>query len=798
MKLLYRLCIFICCSQSLFAQEYLITGAVTGTTRAPLEEVLLTAFDAQSNTYLKHTYSDASGTYRFTFSDTNPVYIKADALGFKSYKSDHLVPGQDIPHLITLAPLEEELDEIVILQKKKIVSLKGDKLIYDVEQSGIGDGNSGLEVISKMPGIRLDKDENIVFRGTPNMQVMINGKRSLLKGEQLTQFLKSIGGENIKSIEIIANPSARYDAEGVAGVIDIKLKKSYQQGFTGNINTSLGYGEFHKGSIGVNLYQHTKKWSFNASAKYGNYNSVNHREILQDIHDGQNTTRLDQSNDWFPKSSNTTFSLGTEYAINDNSAIGSSWNYNNYISDETTEGRTNEFINQEFIRYTTLNIEGDIRNHDITGNLYYNFTSDSLDTELNVQLNYAHYNNSKSRTTLNRYFNAIDNTTYQNDFELFQNNPAQYDIFTSQIDYKKNFLKKFTLELGAKYSYVHNDYDNQYQILADDPSNMTDIPNNHLLYSESIGAAYGILSWNTDRWNIQGGLRSEYIDYKTTSVTGGITATDNYIAFFPSLNISHSLDKHSFQASYSRRINRPRYLDLNPFYEYIDTYNVSLGNPNLQPQFSNAFQLTYVYNQTTSISGYANFSNDVIYNVIRYDQELDITTIFQDNIASSITTGASFSTTVDLFAWWNINLNANAYYNRITSEIPSLTFDNKGYGGNAGITNTHKLKNDWTLSWDTFYDIGGVYGNYDTRPSYDLSLSLKKWFLDKKLKVQFKANNVLNRSFFRSSITQNNATTHWVNKWEARRFYLTATYNFGSGKKKRVKQGNLNDEINRL
>lgn len=779
-------------------QKAELIGVVTSSSNKEiLSNVAVTVFNAKTNVLIEYSYSNENGEYKIPIKKGMKIYVKADLLGYKDYKSEAFVLLENSTRNIILKESTEELDEIVIFQKKKLIRLSGDKLIYNIENAGLGEGNDGLETISKLPGMRLDKDENIVFRGNANLQIMINGKRSLLSGDALTQYLKTLGGENIKKIEVISNPSARYDAEGTAGIVNIQLKRGKDIGLTGSLFSSIG-GDYYRNSNGANLYYQSGKWNFNLSGRYARFNSINERAIIRTITNPGNIVVLEQLNDWFPKSNSSSGKFGGEYSIDKNQVIGTSWNYNKYKSKDQTLGRTNEYINGAYDRYTLLNELANEKQNTLTGTLYYTYQSDSLDTKLNVQLNYANYDNDKNEVTENEYFLA-NKSKYQNDFVIGLTNPATYNIINSIIDLEQKLNDTYKLETGVKYSFVDNDYDNKYAIRN---VNGEFVPNiqrsNKLLYKEHILSGYGILAMNSEKWNIQAGLRVEHINYRATSITANITNKKKYTSWFPSLSINKMFENDKIQFSYSRRIQRPKYLDLNPFYEYLDTYNVSVGNPNLQPQFTNAFNIAWIHKQKTSLSLYSNFNSDVIYYKVDYNPIENITINSQDNIASSVNVGLSFSTSLKLKKWWSIYVNNDLSYNRMKSTITNYQFDDDGYNWYVNLNNEFSLKHNWKLFLEGFYNLGGVYGNWNNKPSYDISFRVRKTFADNKWRVQLKGDNLLKKSLFSSIVTQQNVVSDWTNKWETRRISLSITYNFGAGKKKSAKRANLNDEKNRL
>ncbi|AUC86113.1 hypothetical protein CW731_12840 [Polaribacter sp. ALD11] len=800
MKNLIVTIVFTLCLSFINAQEITINGKITSKeTNEVLPYTAVATFNATTNKYINYGYTDENGFYSISLTKTD-FYLKAELLGYESFKSEVIQYSKNtITRNIVLKEDASELDEIVILSKKRLIRMTGDKMIVDIDKSGLGNGNDGLETLSKLPGMQLDKDENIVFRGNANLQIMIDGKPALLKGDELKQFLKTLDGSNIKTVEIIANPSAKYDASGTGGILNIRLKKSPNTGLTGNIYSSVGYAEFIKNRNGINLYNNTQKWNMNAGLYYGYNESVNHRKIIQTIKEPNQTTVLEQLNDWFPKGDSYTAKFGVSNKISENVNIGTSWNYNIYKSDELTEGRTNQFYNDIYKRYTLLNTTQLGKNKTITGNVYYSFVSDSLDTKLDIQLNYANYNNTEDRLTTNTYLNTDENSSFKEQEAIKNSNPTTYNIFSTKIDFEKKLSTYINLETGLKYSYV----DNNYNIILKNRDLNGDFiidtnRSNHLLYKESITAGYAIANFSTQKWNFQTGLRAEYINYEATSATTNTSNADNYLSFFPSFSVNGNFDANQYKFSYSKRIQRPRYLYLNPFFEYIDTYNVSVGNPNLKPEFTNAFEVTWVRKYKTALSLFANFTNSGIFYIIDYDENTQITTTYYDNIGKSTNIGTSFNTSIEFTKWWEIVLYADLSYNQAKSEIENYQFNDSSLSWNGSINQLFTFKDHLSLNWNSFYSSGGTYGNSISKPSYDMSFGLKKELFNKKLRVNLKADNVLKKSMYRSVTTQDNISTNWTNQWETRKFTLSLTYNFGSGKEKSVRNTDLQDEKSRL
>lgn len=292
-------------------------------------------------------------------------------------------------------------------------------------------------------------------------------------------------------------------------------------------------------------------------------------------------------------------------------------------------------------------------------------------------------------------------------------------------------------------------------------------------------------------------MRAEYIDFNATSITANMSNKDDYVSLFPSFSVNHNLDHNQFKFSYSRRIQRPRYLYLNPFFEYVDTYNIRVGNPNLEPQFTHSLDFTWVFQQKTALSVYARFTNNMMDSVLDYDETTQITTMFQDNIANSEDVGITLNTSMSPLRFWDIDFYGDFSYNHARSEIPNFSYDETGTNWYTSINQTFRVR-DWTFYWNSFYSGAGRAGNTAFKPSYDMSFRVKKFFLKEKIRLILRADNVFRTNQWRSVIEQDNVRTAWRNRWETRKFVLSLTYNFGSGKKKRIKAIDLRDEQRRL
>ncbi len=759
--------------------ENLALAAITLTNDA---KTLIALTDADENGYFKlaipNTFTQGILTVRYvSYSDFN-LNLYADK-----------IPGA---LQVVLQPKSKELDEVTVTAKQKAVTISGDKVIFNVDKLGIGNGTNGLEAVRQIPGIRLDKDDNIQFRGSSDVQIMINGRRSLLQGDALREFIRSLKGSDIQYVEVIAQPSARYDAAGTTGILNIVLKKSKAGGVSGNIYSYISYGEYFKHQNGGQLFYNDSLWNINANGYYYNGNSVNHREVNQTIQIENGVRKLNQSNEWLPHTLSKNINVGVERKLGSNHLLSTAWNYFKSDDDDNTYGTTYEFVNEEPVNEVKLTQYFLNPNERLTGNVFYNFTADSTAAKLDVQANYARYKNQKNGFQRNDYADASF-------MKLDGFNNTSYTVATIQADWVQKLSKKLTLEGGLKYSDVRMNYFNEYntnnapQLVIPDSLLI-----NHFSYKEQLGAAYTQLSLNLDKWSFLAGLRAEYYKYNATSRTNNQTSANSFTNWFPSFSANYKKEYNQYQLSYSRRIGRPGYLELNPYYQYIDAYTLERGNPALRPQLYHSFQVSYVYKSALNISLYGYLYDNGFINVIDYLEAQNYNVTYKANAATGNRFGLSASLPYEPFDWWTMQLSLDANYNSERSNVQNFSYSGSGFGYEANLYENINLKNNWSLTLNGFYSGRATTANGYMRATYDISVSAKKHLLDKKLQVLGGCANILKKSLYHQVTQVDNVTTNWTNRWETRRFYLQLTYYIGSGKSKKVKTATLNEESERM
>ena len=773
------------------AQRRIQGTVIDAVTREALPLASISIKDTLQDKLFIAVEADEKGNFMLKFSeDPSTTVLTVRYLGYAVFTQG--ITNNNKPLIIALQPISNQLEGVVVNSKKRAVTINGDKVIFSIDKLGIGDGNNGLETMRQIAGIRLDKDDNIQFRGSSDVQIMINGKKSLLQGDALREFIRSLKGSDIQSVEIIAQPSARYDASGTTGIINIVLKKNRAGGFSGNVYSSVGYGEYFKSNNGGQLYYNDPLWSINANGSYYDGKSVNHRQVKQTIQLAQGIRKLEQYNEWLPTTISKDLNIGIERKLTDKQLISTQWQYDKSGEWADTFGTTNEYLNGAPVNVVRLTQRLDNPTERLTGNVFYNFTADSTATKLDAQINYAHYKSNHEGFQRNDY-----NTT--SFMQLDGINKTTYNIINMQADLNQRISKKIDIEGGIKYSYVEMNYLNKYS--TNNPSQLIipeNLLNNDFVYKENLASAYTQFSVNLDKWSVLAGLRAEYYEYDATSRTNKQTNKDSYINWFPSLSINYKKEDNQYQLSYSRRIGRPAYLALNPYYNYIDAYTLDRGNPDLKPQLYHSFQLSYIYKSAFNLSLYGYLYNKGFTTVIDYLEAENYNITYQANASKGNRFGISATLPYEPFEWWTMQLSLDGSSTYEKSEIPGFSYNGSGFGYDISLFENFKLKQDWNIVLNGYYSGRADTPSGYSRATYDFSLSVKKYMLDKKLMLTTGCSNILKKNLYNEVTQVENVKTEWINKWETRRFYFQATYYFGGGKAKKVKSTSLGDENERI
>ncbi len=764
-------------SQTITSENYELTGSfVTG--NGPVPDAIIQLLKASDSSLVKTEFTDEKGEFKFSYVAEGTYMIQANVLGYTKFISAALpVNASKTLPAFQLQKSEVALNEVVVTTRKPYIEREHGKMIVNVENSIASTGSSAFEVIEKAPGVRVDNNDNISFKGKQGVSVWIDGKPAPMTGSDLANYLKGMSSAAVEKIEFIANPSSKYDAAG-SSIINIKLKKDKRLGTNSSISLAYGQGKYHKPNNSVTLNHRNKKVNV-----YASYNNA--------FRKGFNWLRLDrnfyaadtfqgayvQDNYLTMNFRNHIARMGVDYYINPKNTIGI-----------TVNGITNKFnptgdnlaLVYDKNRMNTSRFETQNRSEDYwynnSVNVNYKHIFDSTGMELTTDLDYARFGNQTEQNFTTRYYD-LNNVEFQNPYLLFGDINGGLDIYSVKTDLTKPLKMDAKLETGLKSSYVTADNNLAFY----DRSNGSDVydstKSNHFLYTENINAVYGNIAKEWKKISLQIGLRVE-----NTNITGNQLVYQSkfdttYTQLFPSFFIGRKLnDKNGLELNYSRRINRPGYDQLNPFRFYLDPTTYKAGNPYLQPQTTHSFELTHVYKEKMYTTlGFGRTTKNIIEVIAPAPNQpkLTIQTYFNLTLVDVYTLNVSVP--FEVTKWWHTANDLNVYYAAYSGNVANTDITQIGnLNVNVNSVNTFNFTSSFS---------GELSGNYRTKEVYAFETVKPIWFLNIGLQKKFDEGRAIvkvsfNDMFYSSNARATTRFTGYVESYDARRDTRVATVSF--------------------
>ncbi|OSZ82008.1 hypothetical protein CAP35_01690 [Chitinophagaceae bacterium IBVUCB1] len=773
-------------SLSHFANAADIIGKVMGSDKQPLPSANVVLLKTDSKTLVKADMTDEGGSFSFDNIPDGEYVLKITTAGYEIYNSDTIRltgAGVTLP-AISMQPKAGSLKEVTVRSQKPLIEIKADKLIVNVENSIINAGSSVLDVIARSPGVRVDQNDNISLKGKAGVNVMIDGRRTVMSGADLANMLKSMPSGAVEQIEIITNPSSRYDAAGTAGIINIKTKKDKRFGVNGSVNGFYAQGVYPKLGGGFSLNYRNKKFNMNASYNYAHRKAFNHLTLYRSFYDkGVFQNAYDQDNMAKYGLDVHNAALGMDYSISKKTSIG--LNMNTDITGFDINGNNNSKIldaNKHIQSYfTTINRSANT-NQNYAANINLRHKFDSTGKELSVDADYGTFTAGRDQHFTTRYINT-NGQDYLPKYLLMGDLNGTTTIRSVKTDYIHPLQNNLRLEAGAKWSYVTQDNNVQFF----DQSNGTNVfdttKSNHFIYTENINAVYVNSTKDWQKWSTQIGLR-----YEQTIATGEqkIYAQNfdrNYAQLFPSLAVQrHVNDKHDIGITLSRRITRPNYEQLNPFKYYLDPSTYKAGYPFLMPELIYVAEVSHTYKQRFVTSFNYSILDQPITEVIQPSDDTNqkrVTVQTNKNLSRQYFTSLSGSYQFQFFKWWTNVTNANLYYSQFQGNIANsqlnrgqLTFDL--YSANSFI-----LPKNWSGELSFFYQSQQIHGYMLIHPLWSLSAGVQKHLFDKRLTMRLNCTDIFWRSYPTASSSYTDYTERFTAQRETRQLSMTITYRFG-------------------
>ena len=707
-----------------------------------------------------------------------------------------------------------ELAQATVTAQRAIVEVKSDRTVFNVEGTINSAGGDALTLLRKAPGVLLDNQDNVTVLGRTGVLIYIDGKRSPLTGDALTAYLQSLPAEQIDRIDIITNPSAKYEAEGNAGIIDIRLKKREDWGTNGSASLSASQGRRFRGNSSLTLNHREGQWNtyltggaFTGAGWNRNFFNTTQRGIYsREVNDG--------GGDW----QGGNLKLGTDFFAGERHTFGVQANANytdNYWRNESTASfRRAETPDVVYERLVASNTSTGDR-YNVNGNVNYRF-DDGEGQTVNVDLDYGMFRRDDVADQPNDYF-APDGVTLIRSVDNAFNRPTDIDIYTGQFDYERKLGERGRLSAGAKFTKVVTDNTFEYFDVLGGENRLNPDRSNLFAYDEQVEAGY--LSYNTgfggqspagrgQRWTLTTGLRVEH-----TNSMGDLTVFGNatpqapvdldYWNWFPNAGLTYvAAQKHQLALSYGRRINRPDYQVLNPFQNKLSEISFEQGNPFLRPEIVNNVELahTFAYRYTTKLS-YSRTEDQITRLVFRDPDNDQGGFITWENLATQEVTALNVSLPGQLAEWWNVYFTATGTWTRNRGNIgDTASIDLSALSYNMYAQNTFQLPGAISFEVSGWFNGPGIWGGtFETQAMGALNVGFQRKFLADKLRLRVAADDLFFTSGWRAVSVFAGQVFDGGGNWDSRRVSVSVNYNFGNDKvKARKRKTAIEDAAGRI
>ena len=771
-----------------------ITGTVADAqTGAAVAYATVTLFARSDSSLAGGAITDESGAFGIA-AQAGRYYARIEFLAYQPlWVSDiELSAGQASRPLgvLQLRPAENLLDEVVVQAEKSTMQMALDKKIFNVGKDLANAGGNAADVLSNIPSVSVDVEGNVSLRGTNNVRILIDGKPSGLVSFKGADGLRQLPGNLIERVELITNASARYEAEGTGGVINIVLKKERKDGLNGSFDLIAGYPTNFGSAINLNY----RKKSLNLFLNYGiSYrNSPGDGEVYQEVYAGDTTYLYQQNNSRDQKGFNNNIRGGLDYFFNPKNSITASYTWRH---SKSTRLSTLEYFDYLFSRAQPTGISTRSQDEqEIEPNseyaLSYKKTFSRQGHELVAEVRYLDNWEDSDQDFVQRSF--LPDYTPSGEADLLQHS---YNFETEkqlllQLDYVQPFGKEGKFEAGWRTSF--RDMTNDYRVENLSGGVWTPDPGltNYFIYNENIHAAYGIFGNKIKRFSYQLGLRVEMTDVTTTLEQTQEVNPRDYTNLFPSLHFTYDLkNQNALQLSYSRRVRRPRYWDLSPFFTFTDNRNYWSGNPDLEPEFTDAFEIGHIkYMDKGSVSSalYYRHTTGKIERIRRVDEQGNATTR-PENLSTEDAFGAEFTAAYNPWKWWKLDGNFNFFRAITDGGNLGASFQSDTYSWFARLTSRFSFWKNTDLQ---------LRGNYESRaqttqgyrkPTWFIDLAISKDILNNNGTLTLNVSDLFNTRRHRSVSEGDTFYTYNDFQWRARQINLTLNYRLHQQKKEQKK-----------
>lgn len=785
---------------TLFAQQVDVKGKVFNSKSEPLANVSVYLLTAKAEAVIKTAVSDEQGAYVIKNTPKGEFIVQASSVGYDVFKSTVvLVDGKSVVmDDIHLVEQTQTIGAVTVEGRVPLVQQRDGKLILNVENSTLAAGNNALEVVQRAPGVSVDKDENLQLMGQQGVNVTIDGRQTFMSGEQLATFLKAMNGDQIKSVEVSTQRSAKDDAEGAVGTINIVLKKNRLEGFNGTFLASAARGEHFRGNSSLSL-----NYKKNNTTVFGSYGYThNKREFDLGL---ERTIPSEEVGDRvFDQQANLTetnkthnYKFGIEQKTSERNTM-----LLQFSGDNDKESSLNKSLTDIGPQLGIVDSILTSSSKSITPfnrysvNFNNEFKLDTVGGKVVVDLDWSAFRNNSDINYEYRTTDAAGDLLYDPEFERSRM-PVDIDIYVGKIDFTKG-IGKGKLESGLKYSHVKSDNDLQFeQIIDGEWQDYVGRPN-HFVYTEQLAAGYVDYSQEFGKFSAKAGIRAEYTISDGNSITLAKRVKRDYLDWFPSVNLSYTVNENNMLSlSYAKKISRPNYRFLNPFAYYIDKFTYMLGNPYLNPQYTDGFTLNYTLYKMYNITLGTDITNDAMVESMGQDNIKGESWVTRENLARNVTAYLNINAPFQIGKIWSMNNNLTTIYMHFEGPIAGEYADLGSVFFQGRSTNNFKMGKGLSAELSVNYNSPFLYNVYKIHARWGTDLGINYNFKDGRSSLKLAGTDIFRtqKNNISTDFGQFNSNIRQYNDNQTVR--LTYTYKFGNLKQQNRRNNTDSDEKNR-
>jgi outer membrane receptor protein involved in Fe transport len=769
--------------------------------KLPVENATVELLLGKDSSLVKAAISDKNGHTEFDNLSPATYIVKISGVNYATtytspFNIDSTKISTSLPAVTLIAKGATQMQAVTVTAKKPFIQKLNDRIVVNVDASAVNAGSSAMDILERSPGVTIDQNDIISLRGKAGVIIMIDGKTTAMSGADLANYLKGLPSNAIDRIDLITNPSAKYDAAGNSGIIDIRMKKDQRFGTNGTLTAGYGQGVYPKANAGTTLNYRNKKINVFGNYNYAYREFLNHLIINRNFYKNGVFQGSDDKDNYAAMVLNShTARFGADFFPSKKTIIGFVVNSN--FNSFTRNGNVNTIVNDKQFKpdftFLTSNTNDDHFSNSVA-NINLKHTIDSNGREFTADIDYGVFNNTSLSRTASSFY-ELNGTPKREDDILDGDQDGKLILRTGKFDYVHPLKKGSKVEAGFKTSYVSSDNDAKFYNVYPSGSEPDLTKTNRFFYKEYNNAGYVNYSKEYKKFNFQLGLRGEQTNIKTRQVKADRRFDNDYFRLFPSAFFNYKLtDDKTVGLSVSRRIDRPGYHSLNPFLFQVDATIYATGDPLLKPQMTWSYELSYTLKNLNFTLGYSHSidpQNTVLSKIldviptfeIKPGQDSNITVQIPVNLQSSDYVGITATAPVKVNKWWNMINNFNLYYNHFNGNLGGSQLNNGSPAANIRTNNSFTFKNGWGAELNANLNTGGRSGYMVSKAQWGVAIGAQKTVMKGKGTVRFNMTDIFWTNLPKATITYEGS---YVENWHAYRdtrvANLSFTYRFGNNK----------------